>query len=229
MGGVSGAPYVWWLASRSAGIVALALVTASVMLGLAMAARLLPRRWRKDAVRAHEHLALLALVSIAAHGLLLVPDRWLHPGLAGIAVPFALAYRSVWTGLGVLGGYLAAALGLSFYARRRIGPRLWRRLHRLTALVYVLGLAHALGAGTDARIPLVRNVLLASALPAFGLLAARYIGPRLRSPRRRRREDSERKETAWAIWRRSTRAPASPRAIASMPLPRHSVSTTTPS
>ena len=49
-----------------------------------------------------------------------------------------MAYRPLWTGLGIIGGYLAALLGLSFYARRRIGARLWRKAHRLTVVVYVL-------------------------------------------------------------------------------------------
>ena len=49
----------------------------------------------------------------------LMGDPWLHPGLRGIAVPFALGYRSLYTGLGIIGGYLAAVLGL--YVRGRIG------------------------------------------------------------------------------------------------------------
>jgi hypothetical protein len=38
------ANYVWWLAGRSAGMVALLLVAGSVILGLAMAARVIPPR-----------------------------------------------------------------------------------------------------------------------------------------------------------------------------------------
>jgi sulfoxide reductase heme-binding subunit YedZ len=167
------ANYIWWLAGRSAGMVAMLLVTASVILGLAMAARAMPRRWRSDAVRLHQHLALISLGAIAAHGLLLAADPWLRAGLKGIVVPFAIGYRPLWTGLGILGGYLAAILGLSFYVRRRIGARLWRRMHRFTVFVYVLVLAHALGTGTDAAIPAVRYAMLASALPVLFLLALR--------------------------------------------------------
>lgn len=165
--------YVWWLAGRSAGVVALLFLTASVLLGLAMAARAIPARSRRDAVALHEHLALIALASVGAHGLLLALDPWLKAGARGVLVPFALGYRPLWTGLGVLGGYLAAALGLSFYLRRRIGARVWRRLHRFTVLAYVLSLAHALGAGTDASLPAVRYGLLASAVPALALFALR--------------------------------------------------------
>ena len=167
------ADYVWWLAGRSAGMVAMLLLTASVVLGLAMAARAVPRRWRRDAVGLHQHLAIISLGAIAGHGLLLAADPWLKAGVGGIAVPFAIGYRPLWTGLGVIGGYLAAILGLSFYVRRRIGARLWRRMHRFTAVAYVLALAHALGSGTDMAIPAVRYTVLASALPVLFLLALR--------------------------------------------------------
>jgi sulfoxide reductase heme-binding subunit YedZ len=167
------ANYVWWLAGRSAGMVAMLLITFSVILGLAMAARVIPARRRGDAVRLHQHLALIALGAIAAHGLLLAADPWLKAGVQGIVVPFAIGYRPLWTGLGIVGAYLALILGLSFYVRRRIGARLWRRMHRFTVVVYVLALAHALGSGTDTSIPVVRYAMLASALPVLFLFALR--------------------------------------------------------
>jgi sulfoxide reductase heme-binding subunit YedZ len=175
------ANYVFWLMSRSAGMVALLLITCSVLLGLAMAARVIPPRRKRDAVRVHEHLALLGLVAIAAHGLLLLADPWLHPGVKGIALPFSMGYRPLWTGLGVLGGYLATALGLSFYMRKQIGARLWRRLHRLTVVVYALGLVHTLGAGTDAQVPAVRIALLSSVAPVLFLLVLRLLRERART------------------------------------------------
>jgi sulfoxide reductase heme-binding subunit YedZ len=195
------ANYVWWLMSRSAGMVALLLITCSVLLGLAMAARVIPARRKRDAVRVHEHLAVMGLAAISAHGLLLLGDAWLHPGLKGIALPFSMGYRPLWTGLGILGGYLAAALGLSFYARRQIGARLWRRLHRFTVVVYVLGLSHALGAGTDASIPAVRIALLSSVAPVLFLLVLRLL-----------REKARRPNTNPAGKQPSTRALATPRA-----------------
>ena len=167
------ANYVWWLAGRSAGLVAMLLITCSVILGLAMAARAMPPRWRRDAAHVHQYLALIALGAIAAHGLLLAADPWLKAGVKGIVVPFAIGYRPLWTGLGIVGSYLAAILGLSFYLRRRIGVRLWRRMHRFTVVVYVLALAHALGSGTDASIPVVRYAMLASGLPVLFLFALR--------------------------------------------------------
>jgi methionine sulfoxide reductase heme-binding subunit len=140
----------WWIATRASGIVALVLVTISVAIGLTMAGKPVRQPGFNRALRAiHEQTALAALVAIAFHGLSLLLDPWLKPGLTGVAVPFALSLHTFWTGLGVIAAYLAALLGLSFYLRRHIGARLWRKAHRATIAVYVLGLFHALGAGTD--------------------------------------------------------------------------------
>ena len=100
------------------GVVALlGLVSALKLVSPATAARLRP--W-------HERLALTGLACTAAHGLLLLADGWLHPGLTGVLVPFTTGYRPLWTGLGIIAGYCLAAFGLSFYARRRIGALLGR-------------------------------------------------------------------------------------------------------
>ncbi len=182
------ANYVWWLAGRSAGLVAMLLVTA---LGDPRPGdgRARDPAHAGGATRCalHQHLALIALGAIAAHGLLLAADPWLKAGAKGILVPFAIGYRPLWTGLGIIGGYLAAILGLSFYVRRRIGARLWRRMHRFTVVVYVLALAHALGSGTDASIPVVRYAMLASTLPVLFLFALRLQRGRARGRRAHQR------------------------------------------
>lgn len=141
----------WWLASRASGLVALVLVTISVGIGLTMAGKLMRRPGLSRKLMAiHEHTALAGIVAIAVHGITLLGDPWLNPGVGGVAVPFTMGFRPLFTGLGIVGGYLAALLGLSYYFRRRIGAKLWRKAHRATVVVYLLGLVHAFGAGTDA-------------------------------------------------------------------------------
>lgn len=165
---------LWWLVSRASGIVALVLISASVLIGLALATKVLRGpKLKRALVRLHEHLALVALVAIALHGLALLGDHWLKPGLRGVAVPFAMGYRPQFTGLGIVAGYLALLLGPSFYLRRRIGVRRWRRLHRGTVLVWVLAVIHALGAGSDGTTVWLRAVVLVPGLPIVYLLALR--------------------------------------------------------
>jgi sulfoxide reductase heme-binding subunit YedZ len=186
--------YGWWLASRASGVVALALIACSVALGLATAARVTPRRSTRRLRRLHEHLALVGLLAIAAHGLTLLGDPWLHPGPVAITVPFTLSYRPVATGVGVIAGYATALLGLSFYIRRRIGPPLWRKLHRLTVLAYLLAVAHTLTAGTDASTPWLRALVLATALPIAALFVVRTAG--IRRSNGRGKSPAARRQTA---------------------------------
>lgn len=152
--------HAWWLASRASGIVALAAMSFSVVLGLSLGGKLVQhapkdREGRKlttplIVTRTHEQASLVALVAIAVHALTLLGDAYLHPTLSQLAVPFTIEYRPLATGMGIIGGYVAAILGLSYYARKRIGNDRWRRLHRYTLVGFALSVGHTLTAGTDA-------------------------------------------------------------------------------
>lgn len=167
--------YGFWLASRSAGVVAFLLIASAVILGLFMAGGVSRRPGAKRTlVKVHEQVALAALAAIAAHGLLLLGDKWLHPGVTGITLPFTMGYRPLWTGMGITAGYLAAILGPTFYLRRRIGARRWRQVHRATVIVYLLAVMHSLGAGTDGASLWFQMLVLATAVPIVTLLAVRY-------------------------------------------------------
>ncbi len=174
--------YGWWLASRAAGIIAIILVSASVALGLAMAAREARRPGMNVVLRRlHQYIAVGALIAIAGHGVFLLADTWLHPGLVGITVPFAMDYRPLWTGLGIIAGWSVAVLGLTYWARKRIGQQRWKTIHRFTLLAYVLAVVHVLGAGTDASSAWLRLILLAAAAPIPYFLVLR-LWPAKRTP-----------------------------------------------
>ena len=139
--------HFFWITSRAAGISALLASSAAVALGLLMSTRLLKSQ---DLRVLHEALSLATMVSLAVHALALLGDGYLKPSLADVTLPFFIAYETLWTSLGIVGGWMFVILGLSYYVRGRIGPQRWRKLHRFTALAWVLGIVHSLGAGTDA-------------------------------------------------------------------------------
>jgi ferredoxin-NADP reductase len=126
----------------------------------------------------HQQTALIGLVAIAVHGITLLGDAFMRPGLVGIAVPFVIDHKPLWTGLGVIGGWLAALLGLTYWLRDRIGPARWRALHRATILAYVLSVAHTLGAGTDATEGWMRVLLIATGAPILFLFVVRVLPAR---------------------------------------------------
>jgi sulfoxide reductase heme-binding subunit YedZ len=181
----SPAQHVFWFASRAFGIVAMLMLGVSVAVGLAMSGRLVHRPGLPAQLkRFHESAALVTLGLITVHAGLLLFDPFLRPGLAGIALPFKLAYRPMFTGIGIIAGWLAAILGLGFYARKRIGPKTWRFLHRFTIVAYLLALLHVIGSGTDARSPWMLATLTVLTTPIVFGFTYRVLTPRpQREPR----------------------------------------------
>jgi sulfoxide reductase heme-binding subunit YedZ len=167
-------PHLFWITSRAAGIAALVLSSLSVCVGLSMGGRLLRGR-NPDLRVTHEALSLATLAALAVHGLALLGDGYIKISLAGVALPFASSYKPLWTSAGIVAFWGLALLGLSYYARRRIGPARWRSLHRFTALAWLLGLVHSLGEGTDAGQTWFLAMTAIVVIPALLLLATRWL------------------------------------------------------
>jgi methionine sulfoxide reductase heme-binding subunit len=163
--------HAFWITSRAAGVVALLASSAAVSAGLLMGGRMVRRA--VDLRPIHEALSLATLVALVVHAVALLGDSFLHPSVADITIPFASRYQRWWMAVGITGGWMLLILGLSYYARARIGVGRWRSLHRFTALAWILGVAHALGQGTDAGTLWFLTALAAVAVPAAVLLAVR--------------------------------------------------------
>ena len=171
----SASPHLFWITSRAAGVIALILASVAVSLGLLMSTKLLRRRG-PDLLAVHEVLSIAAIVAMVIHGVALLGDGYLKASLADIAVPFAFSYKTFWTSIGIIAGWGMVILGLSYYVRHWIGAARWRRLHRLTAVVWLAGLMHSLGEGTDAGQPWFLAMVAVVVLPAIALLLARTAG-----------------------------------------------------
>jgi sulfoxide reductase heme-binding subunit YedZ len=168
-------PHLLWLASRAAGSAALVLASLSMCIGLSIGGRLVQRHTGELRV-IHEALSLATLAALAIHGLTLLGDSYLRPSFLDISVPFAGSYKSFLTACGIVAFWALAVLGLGYYARALIGVSRWRRLHRFTALAWLLGLVHALGEGSDAGQAWFLAMTAIVIVPALVLLIARTFG-----------------------------------------------------
>jgi len=175
--------HVFWITSRAAGVVALLASSAAVTAGLLMGGRMV--RGRTVALRtAHEALSIAAIAALLVHALALLGDGYLSPSLADVTIPLVSGYERLWTTTGIVAGWLLIALGLSYYARGRIGPARWRRLHRFTALAWLLGVAHGLFEGTDAGAAWFLVTAAAAVIPACALLMVRLAAEPAPAPQR---------------------------------------------
>jgi sulfoxide reductase heme-binding subunit YedZ len=166
--------HLFWITSRAAGGAAMILSSAAVAVGLMIGSRRQGTN-KRDLRAIHEALSLTTLALVLLHGVSLLGDSYLSPGPVGIAIPFAGFYRPLWTGLGIIAGYGLAALGLSYYARDRIGAARWRRLHKLTAVFWLSAIVHTIGAGSDAAEIWFLGASGVIVVPAAVLLALRWL------------------------------------------------------
>ena len=95
-----------------------------------------------------------------------------------------MSYHRGDVALGILGGYVMTVLALLYYVRRRVGPALFKQVHRFTVIGWLLAVIHTFGTGTDYKTVWYRIVLLPFILSVPATFIARLI--------RRRRTSSGR-------------------------------------
>lgn len=165
--------HAFWLASRASGVVAVAMLTFTVIVGLSIGGRLPFGFKARDLTRIHEFCSLAAIVAIVAHGALLIGDPWLAPTVTELVVPFQLEYETIYTAVGITAAWITVLLGLSYYVRDLIGLKRWKTMHRFTIVAYTMSVVHVLGAGTDASEAWLMWPLLASSGVVAVLFALR--------------------------------------------------------
>lgn len=173
-------PKAYWYLSRSSALVAYALLWLSMVFGLLMTSRA-ARAWPGGpaAFDLHQHASLLGLAFALFHALILLGDRYIQADLRQILIPFAYSgYSPLWVGLGQVGIYLMAIVGLSFYVKGQIGRAAWRAIHFISFLMFALALAHGLWSGSDSAHPWVGALYWLTGGSALFLTAYRILGAR---------------------------------------------------
>ena len=171
-----------WYVARSSGLVAWALVSASVVWGLLVSTRSMSKRpgrgWVLDL---HRFLGALGVVLTAVHVAALVADSYVHFGVADVLLPFASGWRPVAVAYGVVAAYLLVAVEVTSLLQRRLHRRVWRAVHLLSFPLWVLATVHLFTAGADAGSPAVRYAAVATTATVLGLVVFRLALPRRRA------------------------------------------------
>ena len=173
-----------WYAARSSGLVAWAVVTASILWGLALSTRLIRRRgvpaWLLDL---HKFLGALSIVFVAVHLLALWADNFVYFGPRELFVPMASTWQTGAVAWGIAATYLLVAIELTSLVMRRIPRRLWHSVHMTSLLMFVLSTVHGLTAGADNKNLIVQWLALTASLLVVFLLTFRMLAPRRRGAR----------------------------------------------
>ncbi len=160
--------FLWYL-NRATGLVALALMTLTVVLGVVVRRQgRLPGLVRSGVVGLHRNVSLVSAVLLVAHVASAVVDGYVSIGWLDAVVPFVAGYESLWVGLGTLAVDVLLVVVATSLLRGRLPVRVWRAVHLTSYGLWPLAFAHGLGAGTD----LGSGWALAGALGCAGAVVA---------------------------------------------------------
>jgi hypothetical protein len=149
----------YWYMARAGGAIAYLLMWGSTVWGLLLSTKVVSKQVSPAlAYGVHEFASILTIIFAVLHAMVLLGDKYIDFSLIHLLIPFTAPYEPLWTGLGIIALYLSAAITASFYIRKHIGQKVWRILHYLTFVAYLLALAHAIMAGSDSG--LIISVLL---------------------------------------------------------------------
>jgi predicted ferric reductase len=140
-----------WYVTRASGLVAMILLTLTMVLGITTTTRARTRNWPGFAQQElHRRISMIAVVFLGIHVLTSVLDTYVSIGWVAIVIPFTSGYARLWVGVGAISLDLMIAVFVSSLLRARMRPGTWRAVHWLAYLSWPVALAHTFGMGTDA-------------------------------------------------------------------------------
>jgi sulfoxide reductase heme-binding subunit YedZ len=146
-------PSALWYLTRGSGLILLAVLTASVALGILHKSGRTPSGWPRFVIGdLHRNLALLGAALLLIHILTAELDPFAPVGWLAMVVPFLSSYRPIWLGLGTLSVDLLIAVVVTSLLRSHLSLSMWRLVHWLTYLAWPVAFLHSLGTGTDTRL-----------------------------------------------------------------------------
>ena len=166
----------WWNVSRSAGIVAWVLVSASIVWGILLATRVVspgPRpAWLLDL---HKWLGTLTLVFTGLHMAALVADSYVTFTVADVLLPFSADWKPGAVAFGVVAMYGLAAVQFTSLAMKKINKSFWRAVHMSSYGVFVITTLHAVQAGSDSGTPLFTAFSTALVMVTAAVISLRLV------------------------------------------------------
>ena len=140
-----------WYLTRASGTVAYLLLSASTLWGLLLSGKLIKKVVPPAiSLAMHNYLSWLSLGLTVLHAGALLFDSYFTYTLSALLIPFTGPFSPIWVGLGTVGFYIMLLTTLSYYVRKQIGQKAWRKLHYTTFGGYLLATVHGWMAGTDA-------------------------------------------------------------------------------
>jgi sulfoxide reductase heme-binding subunit YedZ len=161
-----------WALGRGTGVVALLLLTVTVVLGiLTRSGRPAFGMPRFAVTLVHRNSALIGTAFVVIHVISLLFDPYAQLNVLDFVVPFLGSYHPFWLGLGTVAADLLIAIMITGLLRRWIGQRAFRVVHWAAYALWPIALFHSIGTGTDAS----NGLFVVVAIVCFSAVAGSVI------------------------------------------------------
>lgn len=175
---------ITWFVIRGSGIVAFALLSASLLWGLMVSTKVFGRAIKAKGLQwLHESLGLAAVLATMIHIVSLSMDEYIEFGWADILIPGFTDWRPLAAALGGVAFWSLLVVALSFYVKKWIGQNAWRSIHYLSFGTFLAAVLHGVFSGTDTANPWVAGLYVGSTFLVVLLTAIRIVSSK--EPKRR--------------------------------------------
>jgi predicted ferric reductase len=164
-----------WSLARAAGFTAYGAFTLATIAGLMLSSKYLGKKMGRRLTTFHEAMSIAGLLLIVAHVWALLNDSFFDFSLTSLLLPGASPYSPLWVGVGAVSAYLSGVIIGSFYVRKWIGPRTWRRIHYTSPIAFVTMTLHGLLAGSDSGSPIALAVYASASVTTLALFGYRVV------------------------------------------------------
>jgi sulfoxide reductase heme-binding subunit YedZ len=172
-----------WVAARAFGVTAYLLLTLEVGLGLVLSHPRNTAQWRttRQVLPWHEMVTVFLGAFLVLHIVLLALDEYAGVGWIGAFVPGMATYRPPAVAVGSIALYALVITAVTAKWTRLLPSGWWLKVHRFTAVAFVLAWGHAVLAGTDGGA--LTPLYLSTGVVIVALAAHRWWSARLRPQR----------------------------------------------
>jgi DMSO/TMAO reductase YedYZ heme-binding membrane subunit len=167
-----------WYLMRGSGLVALILLTLTMVGGVVNVRRFATPRWPRAVIALlHRNVALLSVIFLAVHVATAALDSYVPVGWFATVIPFTSRWDRFWVALGTAAVDLMVALVVTSLLRSRLRHRTWRAVHWLAYACWPLAIVHGFAAGTDSGTGWAQGVYVAALISVAAAMAWRLRRP----------------------------------------------------
>lgn len=168
--------HIFWLSSRSSGIIAWIILSLSIIWGLLLSTKTMKKAIKRPwLLGVHQTLGALATIFLLVHMIVLLFDKYTDWTYVDLIIPFTSTWHPVYTAWGVVASWMLIAVEITSLAKKHLSKNIWHKFHMLSFPLWVFATIHAYLSGPDVQTMINIGLGIFIAVPILILSVLRLI------------------------------------------------------